>query len=51
MTEMRSVYTILLRKPEGKRVLTWEDNIKTDLEGTVCEDIEWIYVVQNRGRW
>jgi len=28
-----------------------EDNSKTDLEETMCEDMEWIYVVPNRKRW
>jgi hypothetical protein len=36
MGEMRNVYKILVRKPEGKRPLgrlrrRWEDNIKVDL--------------------
>jgi hypothetical protein len=35
--EMRNVYRILVRKPEGKRALgrpirRWVDNIKVDLE-------------------
>jgi len=28
-----------------------EDNSKTDLEETMCEDVEWIYVVLNRKWW
>jgi hypothetical protein len=51
VTEVRNVHTILLRKPEGKIQLTQEYNIKTDLEETVYEDMEWIYVVQNRKWW
>jgi len=35
--ERRSVYRVLVRKPEGKRILgrprrRWEDNIKMDLQ-------------------
>jgi hypothetical protein len=45
------MYTLLLRKPEGKRQLTQEDNTTTDLEEIMCEDIEWIYVVQKRKQW
>jgi hypothetical protein len=38
MGEKRDVYSVLVRKPEGKRPLRrrrrrWEDNIKMDLEG------------------
>jgi len=51
VTEVRNVHTLLLRKPEGKRQLTQEDNTTTDLEETMCEDMEWIYVVQNRKQW
>lgn len=51
MTEVRNVHTLLLREPEGKRELTQEDNTKIDLEETMYEDVEWIYVVQNRKRW
>jgi hypothetical protein len=32
VTEVRNVHTQLLRKPEGKRQLTQEDNTTTDLE-------------------
>jgi hypothetical protein len=48
VTEVRKLHTLLLRKPEWKRQLTQEDNTATDLEETMCEDMEWIYVVQNR---
>jgi hypothetical protein len=38
MWKMRNAYTILVRKPEGKRPLRrlknrWEDNIKMDVKG------------------
>jgi hypothetical protein len=39
MGEDRKVYTVLVRKPEGKRPLgrprrRWEDGIRMDLRGT-----------------
>jgi hypothetical protein len=41
MAEGRSVYNVLVGKPEGKRPLgrprrRWEDNIKTDLQEMRC---------------
>jgi hypothetical protein len=43
-------------KPDGKRPLgrprrRWEDNIKMNLQDVGCEGKDWIYVVQDRGRW
>jgi hypothetical protein len=42
-------------KPEGKRTLRrtrhrWEDNIKMDLQDVGCGGVEWIELVQDRGR-
>jgi hypothetical protein len=41
MGERRSIYRVLVGKPEGKRPLgrsrrTWEDNIKKDIEEMGC---------------
>jgi hypothetical protein len=41
MGERRGVYEILERKPDGNRPLgkprlSWEDNIKMDLQGVEC---------------
>ena len=41
MGERRGVYRILVEKPEGKRplgrpMLRWEDNIKMDLQEVGC---------------
>jgi hypothetical protein len=51
-----SVYKVLVGKPEGKRPLgrpmhRWEDNIRMDLRevGSECED--WIGLAQDRDRW
>jgi len=44
----RSLYRVLVGKPEGKRPLgkpryRWEDNIKMNLQ-----EVSWIYVAQDR---
>jgi len=56
MGEKRSVYRVLVGKPEGKRPLgrhrrRWEDNIKTDLEEVGCGVMDWIELAQDRDRW
>jgi len=56
MGERRSVYRVLMGKPEGKRPfgrprLRWEDNIKMDLQEVECEGMGWIELVQDRDRW
>ena len=43
-------------KPEGKRQLgrprhRWEDNIKMELQEVGFEDMDWIDVARDRGRW
>ena len=50
MGERTGVYRGLVGKPEGKRPLGWEDNIKMDLQEVVCEGIDWIILVQDRDR-
>ena len=56
MEEGKSVHKVLVGKPERKRPLGrpirgWEDNIKMDLEevGRGCGD--WIELAQDRERW
>jgi hypothetical protein len=49
----RSVYSVLVRKPDGKRPLgrprhRWQDNIKMDLQEVVCGGMDWIDVAQGR---
>jgi hypothetical protein len=56
MGEMRGVYKVLVRKPEGKRPLgrprrTWEDNIKMDLQEVGCGSMAWIELAQDRNSW
>ena len=45
--ESRSVYRVLVRKPEGKRPLgkprrRWEDNIKIAPQEVECGGMDWI---------
>jgi hypothetical protein len=56
MRERRSVYRVLLGKPEGKRPLgrsrhRWEDDIKMDLQEVECGSMDWIDLAQDRDRW
>jgi hypothetical protein len=59
MGEWRRAYTILVRKPEGKRPLRrprlrWEDNIKIDLQRVGLWGggaVDWIDLAQDRDSW
>jgi hypothetical protein len=56
MGEGRSVYRVLVGKPEGKRTLgrprhRWEDNIEMDLQEVGCGGRDWIELAQDRDRW
>ena len=47
MGERRDVYTVMVRKPEGKRPLgspkhSWEDDIKMDLQKVGSGRMDWI---------
>jgi hypothetical protein len=53
MGELRNSYTIVVGKPEGKRLLArlesrCEDSIKIDIKETVCDDVVWINLIQSR---
>jgi len=55
MGERRSLYRVLVGKPEGKRPIgrskhRWEDNIKMDLQEVGCGGMEWIELAQDRDR-
>ena len=54
--EKRGVYRVLVAKSEGKRPLgrpmsKWEDNIKKDLQKVGCGCMDWIELAQDRDRW
>jgi hypothetical protein len=56
MGERRGLYTVLVRKHEGKRPLgrttrSWEDYIKIDLQEVGCVGMDWIELAQDRDRW
>jgi hypothetical protein len=56
MGEGRSVYRVLVGRPEGKRPLgrprcRWEDNIKLDLRETGINGANWIQLDQDRVQW
>jgi len=56
MEERRGVHRILVRKPEGKRLVgrprrRWEDNIKMDVKEVGCGYMDWIEVGQDRDSW
>jgi hypothetical protein len=52
----RNAYRILVGKPEGKRPLgrpirRWEDNIRMDLREIGWGSMDWIDLAQDRDRW
>jgi hypothetical protein len=54
--EGRGIHRVLVGKPEGKRpmgkpIRRWEDNIKMDLQVLGCEGMHWIELAQGRDRW
>jgi len=54
--EVRGVYRVLVRKPEGKRPLgrprrRWVDIIWMDLQEVGCGYMDWIGLAQDRDRW
>jgi hypothetical protein len=56
MGKGRSVYRILIGRPEGKRPLgrtrrMWKDNIKMNLRETGIDEANWIQLAQDRAWW
>ena len=56
MGERRGMYSVLVRKPEGKGPMgrlrrRWEDNIKMDLQEVGCGGMDWIELAQDRESW
>ena len=56
MGEERGVYRVLVGKPEERRPLgrpmrRWGDNIRMDLQEVGCGHVDWIGLAQDRDRW
>jgi hypothetical protein len=56
MWEKRNAYKLLMRKPEGKRLLErprrrWVDNIRMYLGEVGWGDVDWIGLAKDRNRW
>jgi hypothetical protein len=56
MGEGRSVYRVLVGRPEGKRPLErprrrWEDNIKMDFREIGIDGASWIQLAQDWIQW
>jgi hypothetical protein len=56
MGEKRSVFRVLVGKPEEKRPLgrprrRWEDSNKMALQEVGCGGVDWIELAQDRDRW
>jgi hypothetical protein len=54
--EKRNVYSVMVRKPEGKRQLgrpkrRWIDNIKMDVLNIGLSVVDWIGLAQDRYSW
>jgi hypothetical protein len=54
--ERRDVFSVLVRKPEGKRPLgrprhRWENNIKMYIQELGCGVVDWIELAQDRDTW
>jgi hypothetical protein len=56
MGEMRNAYKILVGKPERRRPLgrpirRWDDNIKMNLREIGLKGVDWIHLAQHKDRW
>jgi hypothetical protein len=54
--EMRNVYKILARKPEGRNQLKrlrrrWKVNIRIEIREVGWEGVDWIHLTQERDQW
>jgi hypothetical protein len=56
MGEKRNAHSLLMGKPEGKRLLgrprrRWVDNIRMDLAEIGWGSVDWICLAQDRDKW
>jgi hypothetical protein len=56
MGEGRGVYRVLVKEPEGKKLLgrprrRWEDNIKMGLQEVGCYGLDWNELAHDRDSW
>jgi hypothetical protein len=56
MGEGKSIYSVLVKRPEGKRPLgrprrRWKDNIKMDLTEIGIDGANWMQLAQDRVQW
>jgi hypothetical protein len=56
MGENRNVYRLLVgnpggKRPLGRRIRRWVDNIRMDLVEMGWDDMDWISLAQDRDRW
>jgi len=52
----RGAYKVFVGRPEGKRPLgrpvhRWKDNIKMDLKGGGWGGMDWLYLAEDRDNW
>jgi hypothetical protein len=56
MGEKRNAYRILVGKPEGRKpvgrqICGWAENIKIDLKEIECDVVDWLNLAQDRDQW
>jgi hypothetical protein len=49
-------YALLVRKPEGKRLLgrprhRWKDNVRIHFREIGWEGVDWMHMVEDRDQW
>jgi hypothetical protein len=47
----RSMSNYTPRRIFGRPRSRWKDNIKMDLQEVGCEEMDWIYLTQDKDRW